>query len=40
MKNWYVYYNDRAGVIVRKKFKNEEKARKFATKFGGRVWCE
>lgn len=40
MKNWYVYYNNRAGVIVRKKFESEKEARKFAAKYDGRVWYE
>ncbi len=40
MKSWYVYYNDRTGAIVRKKFENEKEARKFAAKYDGRVWYE
>lgn len=40
MKSWYVYYNDRTGVIVRKDFENEKEARKFAAKCDGRVWYE
>lgn len=40
MKSWHVYYNDRTGVIARKKFENEKEARKFAAKYDGRVWYE
>ena len=37
MNSCYVYYNDRTGAIVRKKFENEKEDRKFAAKYDGRV---